>query len=661
MRLLFLLLPVLLLAGCREEEPGSLFPRIDRETGEYWFFYYDSSASVQSVALAGSFNGWSATATPMKKRTDHLWSASIKLAPGRREQYKVVLNGTKWIPDPNAPYITMDQWRNSVIQTIRPDEFGLMFSSPIADGASIRPEFIRLVFNDPKSILPAASVVVTLNGRPVRELTRLADGEIRVPIHPDLHGEIQVEIQIGHPNLNWYHSFLVFVWSKPIDLKTPPQNDAMVLYEIYIRQFADSNGDGTGDLNGITGKLPYLDSLGVTGLWLMPFNESPRDHGYAINDYLAIDREYGIMEDFRQLAMAADERGIDLWMDFVINHTDTTHPWFLDIRKKGKESRYWTWFQMTGDQPLSWKYFGMDDGMPKLNFQNPEVQDYFLKMAEFWMDPDQDGDFSDGVDGFRCDAAIEVPHSYWKRFRAHVKKIRPDVTILGEIWVADQLALLPFYDQEFDMTFDYPLYYTLRDAIHEQKPDLLMRFWQPMRQEVLPSGAQWVTFTSNHDNFRSLSLFRENRAEWNLAQNLLFALPGTPMVYYGDEAGLTGKNPPDTNVRQKMVFPAPTSDYYQTYRSLIALRKTFPVLAARDYKESPTLTFSTPEPGLLIVHRSDGNQKLTGYFNLSPAGLTFKMPYSGKPVTWNGTAWTVGESRPLTDLPAYGVSWLIPD
>ncbi len=192
-----------------------------------------------------------------------------------------------------------------------------------------------------------------------------------------------------------------------------------MFYEVFVRSFADSDGDGIGDLRGLTDRLDYLndgdpstnDDLGVTGLWLMPIAGSPSYHGYDVTDYEAVEPDYGTAEDFRAFMAAAHERGIAVIVDLVLNHTSIDHPWFQDARTPGSEHDDWYVWSTTG-VPFAgpggrriwhkdgdrWYYGFFWEGMPDLNVANPEVEAALDDVARFWLE-------DMGVDGFRLDAA----------------------------------------------------------------------------------------------------------------------------------------------------------------------------------------------------------------------------------------------------------------
>jgi glycosidase len=258
--------------------------------------------------------------------------------------------------------------------------------------------------------------------------------------------------------------------------------DGDVFYQIFVRSFYDSDGDGIGDFNGIIEKLDYLndgdpattDDLGVTGIWLMPIMKSPSYHGYDTTDYYAVNSWYGTPTDFMRLLDAAHARGMKVIIDLMINHSAKSHPWFVSSRLRASDKRDWyVWrdenpgFRGPSGQPV-WHadgrrfYYGVFwDGMPDLNLENPEVTAQLYDIARYWL-------VDIGVDGFRLDGIkhlIEVgdiqentvPTRQWLAdFKTFVKSIRPDALLVGEVWSATNVVAQYIPDQ-VDLAFEFDL------------------------------------------------------------------------------------------------------------------------------------------------------------------------------------------------------------
>lgn len=328
---------------------------------------------------------------------------------------------------------------------------------------------------------------------------------------------------------------------------TPTWSSEGILYEILVRSFYDSDGDGTGDLAGVTAKLDYVRSLHAGVLWLLPIHPSPTYHGYDVTDYMAVNPDYGTLEDMQTLVEAAHEQGIKVIMDLVVNHTSDEHPFFEDARGN-PQSRYADWYLWTNDAHTAYQAFGGYKDMPKLNHQNPAVVEYVLEIARFWMDLDGDGDYTDGVDGFRCDVAKEVPLGTWQALRKEMRSHNPDSFLLGEVWDMNARNLTKWYDEAFDALFNFPLYGSLAGSNDSVEDSTLAGAGEPKlaRQTVLaqnslfPPGYQIVQFLNNHDTDRVMSDVGGDWERARTAATLLLTLPGTPMIYYGEEIGTKG-------------------------------------------------------------------------------------------------------------------------
>ena len=369
-----------------------------------------------------------------------------------------------------------------------------------------------------------------------------------------------------------------------------------IFYEVYVRGFYDSSSDGNGDLRGLTEKLDYIRDLGVDCVWLMPIYPSPlKDDGYDIADFYGIHPTVGNVEDFQALTTAAHERGIRVIADLVLNHTSDQHPWFQAARKdpnspyrdyyvwsdtdqkyqgvriifKDTEQSNWSW------DPVARKYFWhrFYSHQPDLNYDSPAVQEEILKVAAFWLDR--------GIDGFRVDAVpylferegtscenLPETHLFLKKLRRFVDEHYPGTLLLAEAnqWPED---LLPYFGSgdEFHMAFNFPLMPRMFMAIRREQSWPIIEIMD--RLPGIPSGCQWATFLRNHDELtlemvtdeerdymnreyakdprmrinlgirrRLAPLIDGDRAQGELLHSLLFTLPGSPVLYYGDEIGM---------------------------------------------------------------------------------------------------------------------------
>lgn len=563
--------------------------------------------NITSISVAGSFNQWRKNDFLMIfDSSKQIWFVDIKLKPGIEYHYKFVINDSIWITDPNAPDVTEDEWRNGILIPVDfYSPYVIEVNPPFGKRITeIKPFTCKLIGREGK--IDKSSIKVFLDGKPVRYIFDEKTQTLKVNLPRNLsEGEHQILIQFtdekGNRNDGYLTKFFVDRFNAKI--KTPEFYDTAIVYEIFIRKFNDSDGDGIGDFNGLTQKLDYLKELGIDALWLMPYNESSKEHGYNVIDYYAIEKDYGTMDDYLNFLRECKKRNIKVIKDIVINHCDTAFIYFSDA-KNNPSSKSSDWFQFVDSLNSDWRHFGIEKDMPKFNFENHEVQNYFINFVKYWMDPNGDGNFDDGIDGIRCDAAKEIPHQFWNKLRKEIKKIRPDFLILGEVW--DGLNyLIPFFEDEFDMLIDYPVYYAFQRFFDGSDFKSIEKTLLQQR-EVYPPNFQMLRFLSNHDNHRALSLFNEDTLKFYQSLVLLFTLPGTPMIYYGDEIGLTGRTPPE-NVRQKMEWEKINDNkILDLHKELIKLRKTNPALSIRDDSKIKSIQFlETDHPEVLAYLRYD--------------------------------------------------------
>lgn len=347
-------------------------------------------------------------------------------------------------------------------------------------------------------------------------------------------------------------------------IQSPAWFDDTVLYEIFPRSFYDANGDGAGDLKGITQKLDYLRDLGVGAIWLTPIFESPSYHGYDITDYYKINPEFGTEQDLQDLVREAHKRDIKVILDFVAGHSSDRHPFFKDAYGN-PNSKYADWYRWLDDGHTKYEHFGSATDMPKWNQDNPGTRAYLIDAAKYWMN-------TANIDGYRLDYALGVSHDFWKTFREEIKKVNPDALLLGEVWDSG-LKIAPYYDNEFDATFDFPVYFDVMGSNDRAGSSALLGTRAPgafqtmlvAETRLYPPGSGSVRFLNNHDTLRVMSQVNaecrvqnvecatQNLERAKLAATLLLTLPATPMLYYGEEIGMAGdKSDGDKTVREPM-------------------------------------------------------------------------------------------------------------
>jgi maltose alpha-D-glucosyltransferase/alpha-amylase len=370
-----------------------------------------------------------------------------------------------------------------------------------------------------------------------------------------------------------------------------------IIYQLHVKAFADSNHDGVGDFAGLTEKLDYLQDLGVTALWLLPFYPSPgRDDGYDIADYGRINPEFGAMKDFRRFMHEAQRRGLRVITELVINHTSDQHPWFQRARRSAPHTDARNWYVwsdtdqkyagtriiFTDTEKSNWSWDPVANAyywhrffshQPDLNFDNPRVLQALLRVMRKWLDL--------GVDGFRLDAIpylceregtsnenLPETHDIIRRIRAELDSYAPGKLLLAEAnqWPEDVSAYFGDGD-ECHMAYHFPLMPRIYMAIAQEDRFPIADI---LRQTPdIPGNCQWALFLRNHDELtlemvtdverdylwstyatdprarinlgirrRLASLMDSDRRKIELMNSLLFSLPGTPIIYYGDEIGM---------------------------------------------------------------------------------------------------------------------------
>ena len=493
----------------------------------------------------------------------------------------------------------------------------------------------------------------------------------------------------------------------------PWWNDA-VFYEIFVRSFYDSDGDGIGDFNGIAAKLDYLNDgdpstttdLGVTGLWLMPIHPSPSYHGYDVTDYYDVNPEYGTMDDFRHLLDEAHQRGIRVTIDWVLNHTSSQHPWFEQA--KDANSPYHEWYRWTTESfpGNGWRYGGsgqyyyalFSEAMPDLNYANPEVVQEMKNVTRFWLE-------DVGIDGFRLDAAKHIfedgnvventpeTHAWYKDLRTFYKSVNPQAMTVGEVWSSSDMVSQYLQGDELDLAFDFDLAKNIVFTAGIQDAEYFSDVLRHDLTVFLPG--QFAIFTTNHDQDRTMSVLNDDVEAAKNAAFLLLTSPGVPYLYYGEEIGMLGKKP-DENIRTPLQWSdeanggfttgspwrASNGDYttknidaqsadpaslLSMYRSLIQLRNNHAALRVGDYYAIDTgnrvvfasLRASREETLLVLTNLS--SEPVTNYtLNLEQGPLSGE--YISVPILYDSefTSPKITDKggfenyQPLPEIPPYG-------
>lgn len=338
-----------------------------------------------------------------------------------------------------------------------------------------------------------------------------------------------------------------------------------VFYEVFVRSFSDSNGDGIGDFNGLKNKIPYLKELGITALWLMPINDSPSYHGYDVANYKDVEKDYGTLADFKALLAEAKKNNIKVIMDFVLNHSSSQNPWFKEaVNNPNSPYRdYYVWDDGFDDttKPGDWgqkvwhpkndsKYYGVFwDGMPDLNYRNANLRKEIKNLSKFWLDL--------GIDGFRLDASkyidtnSEVTHLWWNDFNSYVKSINKDAFIVGENWDTSVNYVAKFM-KSMDSSFNFNLRDVILNTARGNDVELIKTI-EKRNELYSKENENFIDsmFVGNHDTNRLSNEVLKDTDKQKLALTILMTLPGTPFIYYGEELGMIGSKP-DEDIREAM-------------------------------------------------------------------------------------------------------------
>lgn len=469
----------------------------------------------------------------------------------------------------------------------------------------------------------------------------------------------------------------------------PAWTRGAVCYEIFVRSFFDSDGDGIGDFNGMTQKLDYINDgnpdtqrdLGARCVWLMPIMPSPSYHGYDATDYYRVNPQYGTNDDFKRFVAEAHKRGVRVLIDMVLNHASNEHPFFKEALLN-PESPYRAWWRFAptvqGQGPwgnVAWHknpyrdeyYYGVFwHGMPDLNYAHPPVREEARKVASFWLR-------EMGVDGFRLDAipylveeggrlaGTPATHAFFREYAAHVRNVAPESFTVGEVW--DSVgAMLPYYPDQLDGHFAFELSNAIVNAVRNGHAKDLFAGYLRLQSAFPPE--RWSPFLRNHDQTRTATEFRGNVARQKLAATLLLTLPGLPFVYYGEEIGMTGDKPdprlrtpmhwtigraagfttgqpweplqPDSNTVTVAAQDGDGNSLLNRFRRLIHLRGAKPALAT-----GALVPVQTTDTAVAAYIRTDGERPVLVVANLGDTprtGVRISTAASGlRPGRYEGT------------------------
>jgi len=423
-------------------------------------------------------------------------------------------------------------------------------------------------------------------------------------------------------------------------------NEVSTVYNIFPIAYADSDGDGLGDLNGIINKIAYLKELGIDAVWLNPINSSNSYHKYDVKDYYQVDSDFGTNDDLKSLIKELHENDIKLILDMVFNHTSFDHPWFqkaLDGDEKYQE--YYRIVDDLSDYPskdgwyqINDKYYYASfwDQMPEVNVNNPDVVNEFEDILKYYIDL--------GVDGFRYDAAkhivdrneveigekvLEDNLNFWYKLKNYVKTIDPSIFLVAEVWDS-QNAIAP-YTTAFDSCFNFDFGSQVINIISNRGQNNFIENHNKYLDLMEKKNPNFIDspFLTNHDQNRIASSLT-NVNQLKLAATLLLSQNGLPFIYYGEEIGMVGSKP-DELIREPMIFKDDFQSHYEAimlnneidsvsqqlndkdsllnfYSEMIKIRKEYPSLKTEKLQQ-----IQLHNSALLAYHNSD----LTFILNLN--------------------------------------------
>ncbi len=397
-----------------------------------------------------------------------------------------------------------------------------------------------------------------------------------------------------------------------------------VFYQIFVERFDIGNKDKNtdyinsrwgdeptpkmfagGDLRGIINRLDYVQSLGINAIYLTPIFESCSNHKYDISDYYKVDEQFGTNEDLKELVDRAHEKGIRIVLDAVFNHCSEDIMEFKDVLQKGRNSQFHDWFIIHGDRPdkqlHNYETFASCDYMPKFNTSNPQVQQYLIDIACFYINKYK-------IDGWRLDVSDEVSHDFWKKFRNAVKGIDEDVVIIGENWHDASNYLR---GDQYDSIMNYSFTKLCLDYLAKDRKNARQAAWK--LNEILMRNTDIVNsmmlnLLDSHDTYRFFTEVGENKEKLKMALCMLFMYPGAPCIFYGTEIYTTGGF--DPGCRKCMDWELAQSgceDLKKLIRTLAAIRHEY------DFSQMDTRIYAAED--VLVIKHHLQDKKIELYIN----------------------------------------------
>lgn len=596
---------------------------------------------TEFVDIAGNFNNWGNPGLILQDTNEDLiFSGQITAVVGSNLSFKARING-EWLGreefSGGGPNRTATVTENDTIR------FWYNNETPVH---LLQAAFISdRVFVDPGSTVQFSNVS---KGNPTSYLWNFPGGTPKnsTEAHPlvqySLPGNYAVSLTVkDSSNSTNTISENVAIRVEPLD--THWWNNA-VFYEIFVRSFQDSDGDGIGDFNGIVDRLDYLNDgdlntntdLGITAIWLMPIHPSPSYHGYDVTDYRGVHPDYGNLADFKRLITEAHSRGIRVIIDLVLNHSSDEHPFFKESLDTSSPYRsYYRWNENPPNETGPWGqtvwhrrnnsyYYGLFwSGMPDLNLDNAILKQEMFDVANYWLE-------EVGVDGFRLDAVkfihedstglenTQATFQFWQDFQAGITQTNPNVLSVGEAWTSTT-DVVPYVENEgLNFCFEFDLASSIINSVYHGSATAIKN--QTYQAYKAYPFLQFGSFLTNHDMNRIRDVFGNDLQKNILAANLLMTLPGIPFLYYGEEIGMNGIKPdpdirtpmlwsdeqgagftsgtpwrnlnPDYPIKNMELLQKDTTSLWWQYRNSISARKTLSALQVGRYLPVQTSTDS---------------------------------------------------------------------
>lgn len=561
-------------------------------------------AEIDRMSLISPFNERIVGAN-RPVREDDTYVVETRLEPGRHpygfcldDDLADQIRGELTVPGPGRPLVTLDANRDGDEVVVTAD------AAPDRD-SNVDPSDLTVEFYpDNRDALDEADL--TVDGHEARFDASLLGTE-PVRIHAVAHGERH---SVGDAIAVRAGTAATADGTVEVEkLNAPPEwAETPTVYEIFIRSFAGDTLPTT--FEEVERRIPYLESLGVDCVWLTPVLESPTTHGYHITDFFDTADDLGSRAEFESLVDACHDAGIQVIFDLVVNHTSRDHPAFQQSASGVPEYRDWyVWEEQPDGTEEAQRYFNWDR-IPNLNYDSLDVRRFVLDVVDEW---------ADVVDGFRADVAWGVPHGFWKEVRERVREDHPDFLLLDETIPRDA----KFHELEFDMHYDTTVYGQLRKIGNGDAPaDSLLDAVEESEHVGFHPDSVHLRYVENHDEDRYLDECDE--ASLRAAAAATFTLPGAPMIYYGQERGMT-------EYRGPMRWHDGDNDLTEFHRRLSFARRETPALtegdlAALDYEaDSDTVVAfkRTHDSGSVVValHFGEGERDVVVPGDVEPTDL----------------------------------------